>query len=113
MYIIHETITGTNASGFDSTLNEAMDASHTFRSTANNVRCYVLMLIIAQQIDFVVVWFAMWQSNLSLPCAQYAQHHVQWCNKVGTTGLSFPSVPRNYTYTSQLFCSVQYDNQFF
>ncbi|GFW06409.1 hypothetical protein TNCV_2187441 [Trichonephila clavipes] len=69
------------ACGFQSSVNKAMDALQTFHFAANGVDL-----------------FGMWLRDPSLPCAQSAYRHGQWCNEVGAighVGQSFPPAPTN------------------
>ncbi|GFT74173.1 hypothetical protein TNCV_5027051 [Trichonephila clavipes] len=57
----------------------------------------------------------MWLRDSSLPCAQSAYCHGQWCNKVGafdSVGPSFPPASSDDISSSQFLVFVQHVNRF-
>ncbi|GFW36717.1 hypothetical protein TNCV_1220491 [Trichonephila clavipes] len=63
----HRAIGGANASGFQSRVNEAMNALRIFHSAANGVEWYERAPNDAQQTESVALWFMMWLRDSSLP----------------------------------------------
>ncbi|GFX66484.1 hypothetical protein TNCV_1291651 [Trichonephila clavipes] len=60
MSAIHHTIDGANAYGFQSRVNEAIDALWTFQSAANGVEWYERTPNEAHQIESIMLWIVMW-----------------------------------------------------
>ena len=83
-----------------------MDVLRTDHSAVNGVEWYAQTLDDAVQTECAVLWFVMWLSDPSLPYAQYACHHVQWCTEVDAiehVGPSYPLASNDHISALQLF----------
>ena len=93
-------------------VDEAMDVLRTDHSAVNGVEWYAQTLDDALQTQCAVLWFGMSLRDLSLPCAQFAYQHVQWCTEVNAidhVGPSYPPASNGHISALQLFGFVQHD----
>ena len=74
----------------------------------NDVKWCMQTLIGVQQTEFFVIWFFMWQSNLSLLCAEYAFYLILWCSQSMA-----PYCIHWLQNASQLFYTIWHNHQFF
>ncbi|GFV67198.1 hypothetical protein TNCV_3669531 [Trichonephila clavipes] len=59
-----------------------MDVLRTDHFAVNSVEWYAQTLNDELQTQYAVLWFMMWLSDLSPPCAQFSCPHVKWCTGV-------------------------------
>ncbi|GFV71216.1 uncharacterized protein TNCV_2429631 [Trichonephila clavipes] len=102
----HRTIGGGDVCSSASRVDQAMDVLRTDHSAVNGVEWYAQTLNDALQIQCAVLWFVMWQSDPSQPCAQFACPHIKWCTEVHAidhVGPLYPSASNGYISTLELF----------
>ncbi|GFT66427.1 hypothetical protein TNCV_3208661 [Trichonephila clavipes] len=84
-------------------------------SAVNGIEWHAQTLNDALQTQCAVLWFVMWLSDPSLPCAQFACSRVKWCTDVDAidhVGPSYHPACNGHISSLQLFGFVQHDYRF-